>query len=116
MFEHKKQTLLPFPMFLLRVLRFIVYSFSLIFFSLFIGLVGYHFFARLSWVDSFYNASMILTGMGPVAEMNYNSAKIFSSFYALFSGIAFLSTIAVLFAPIIHRLMHMMHIEGDESL
>jgi hypothetical protein len=116
MFEHKKQTLLPFPAFLLRVLRFTVYSFSLIFFSLLIGLVGYHFFGRLSWIDSFYNASMILTGMGPVAAMTSNSAKIFSSFYALFSGIAFMSTIAVLFAPVVHRLMHRMHIEDDDAL
>jgi hypothetical protein len=114
MFEHKKQALLPFPVFLLRVLRFSAYSFSLIFVSLLIGMVGYHVFGHLGWVDSFYNASMILTGMGPIDKMECISAKIFSSFYALFSGIAFLSTIAVLFAPIVHRLMHRMHIEDNE--
>ena len=124
MFEHKRQALLPFPRFMLRVLWFSLYAFLLIMISLLIGVFGYHFFGCLCWVDAFYNASMILTGMGPVAEMTGNSAKIFSSFYALFSGIIFLSTIAVLFAPMAHRLMHIMHIEEapeenqttDESL
>jgi hypothetical protein len=56
---------------------------------------------------------MILTGMGPVAEMTTPPAKIFSSFYALYSGVAFLSITAVFFAPIIHRLLHILHIEQD---
>ena len=113
MFEHKKQDLLPFPLFLTRVLKYLLYSILLICFSLGVGVSGYHFFAKLSWVDSLYNASMILTGMGPVAELTTSAAKVFASVYALFSGIAFLSTVAVVFAPIVHRLMHMMHLEND---
>src|SRR5660398_80394 len=84
-------------------------------FSLAIGVSGYHFFAKLSWIDSLYNASMILTGMGPVAVLPTSAAKIFASFYALFSGIAFLSTVAVIFAPIVHRLMHKMHLKDDNT-
>jgi hypothetical protein len=58
---------------------------------------------------------MILTGMGPVTEMKTSCAKIFSSFYALYSGVAFLSITAVFFAPIIHRLLHILHVETDEG-
>ena len=115
MFEHKKLPILPFRLFLVRVLRFFIYSFVIICVSLFIGIAGYHFIAGLGWTDSFYNASMILTGMGPVNEMTTVSSKVFASFYALFSGIAFLSTVAVLFAPIIHRFMHIMHLEDDKD-
>jgi hypothetical protein len=116
MFEHKRHPLLPFPLFLIRVLRFFIYSLLMIVFALLIGTVGYHSVAGLSWMDSFYNASMILTGMGPVAVMKTSAAKLFSSFYALFSGIAFLTTIAVLYAPIVHRFLHVLHIdEADES-
>ena len=115
MFEHKKHPILPFRLFLIRVLRFFLYSFVIICVSLFIGIAGYHFIAGLDWTDSFYNASMILTGMGPVNEMTTVSSKVFASFYALFSGIAFLSTVAVLFAPIIHRFMHIMHLEDDKD-
>ncbi len=115
MFEHKKHPLLPFPLFLARVLKYLIYSILLICFSLSVGVSGYHFIAKLSWIDSLYNASMILTGMGPVAELPTNAAKIFASIYALFSGIAFLSTVAVVFAPIVHRAMHKMHLENDNT-
>ena len=60
-------------------------------------------------------ACMILTGMGPVAEMPTQGAKIFSSLYALYSGVAFLSITAVLFAPIIHRILHILHVEDENS-
>lgn len=58
---------------------------------------------------------MILTGMGPVAEMKTSGAKIFSSFFALYSGVAFLSITAVFFAPIIHRLLHILQVEKDND-
>jgi len=115
MFEHKRNNLLPFSTFIRRVVKYFLYSLILIGFALLIGIFGYHYYADLNWIDSFYNASMILTGMGPVAEMTSISAKLFSSFYALFSGIAFLSTIAIFFAPIAHRILHRFHIENDES-
>jgi hypothetical protein len=113
MFEHKQHALLPFPKFILRVLKFFFYSVILICFALFVGTLGYHFFADLSWIDSFYNASMILTGMGPVNVLRDSSAKVFSSLYALFSGIIFLSTFAVLIAPIAHRFLHILHIDEE---
>jgi hypothetical protein len=114
-FEHQKQKIIAFPHFLFRVVRYALFAFILVGFSVCIGTVGYHYFAKISWLDSFYMACMILTGMGPVAEMNSPAAKIFSSIYALYSGIAFLSITAVFFAPLIHRLLHILHIEDDES-
>jgi hypothetical protein len=115
MFEHKKNDLLPRYLFIRRVIRYFIYSLFMIGFALLIGISGYHLFADLDWINSFYNASMILTGMGPVAEMSSIGAKLFSSFYALFSGIAFLSTTAVFFAPIAHRILHTFHIENNEQ-
>jgi hypothetical protein len=79
------------------------------------GTVGYHHFGQLNWLDSFHMACMILTGMGPVAEMISDSAKIFSSLYALYSGVAFLSITAVFFAPIIHRLLHILQIDAEDK-
>lgn len=114
-FESKNKALLPFPEFLRRVFRFFLYSLLMIVFSAGTGTVGYRYFAHLAWVDSFYNACMILTGMGPVSVMQTNAAKIFSSLYALFSGIAFLSTVAVLFAPLAHRFLHLLHIDEEDQ-
>ena len=78
------------------------------------GVLGYHHFAHLSWLDSFHMACLILTGMGPVAEMQTSGAKVFDSFYALYSGVAFLSICAVFFAPIVHRIMHILHVDDAE--
>lgn len=86
----------------------------LIAFSLAIGTIGYHNYGEISWIDRFYNASLILTGMGPVNEMHTTSAKLFASFNALINGIAFLSTVAVIFAPIGHHLLQMLHIPNED--
>ncbi|RIW14544.1 hypothetical protein D0X99_13400 [Algoriphagus lacus] len=111
--EHKNQKVLALPLFLIRLGRFALFAFSLVAFSVGFGTMGYHFIANLSWLDSLYMSSMILTGMGPVADMTTDNAKLFSSFYALYSGVAFLSISAVFFTPIIHRLLHILHLEDS---
>jgi len=78
---------------------------------LLIGVIGYHLTAESSWLDSLHNASMILSGMGPVIEINTVSGKLFSSFYALFSGIVFITNIGIILAPALHRMYHRLHLE-----
>lgn len=114
MFEKHNKPLLPKEKYYKRLVNNFFWSLLIIFISLLIGIFGYHFIAKLSWIDSLLNSSMILTGMGPVNIMSDNASKIFASFYALFSGVAFLTTIAVMFAPIIHRFMHKFHLGEDE--
>jgi hypothetical protein len=114
-FEHRREKVAQLSKFLARLGRYGAFSLALICISLLIGIAGYHHYQELSWIDSFYMASMILTGMGPIAEMTTESAKIFSSIYALYSGVAFLSITAIFFAPIIHRLLHVLHVESDEK-
>jgi hypothetical protein len=114
--EHRRQNVLPLPKFLLRLSRYFLFAMALIAFSLIIGVVGYHYLGRLNLLDSFHMSCMILTGMGPVSEMTSNAAKIFSSLYALYSGIAFLSITAVFFAPIIHRILHILHVENNDEV
>ena len=80
-------------------------------FGLGIGVLDYHLIARLSWIDSLLNASMILGGMGPVDPLKTDAAKIFASSYALFSGVAFIGIVSVLLAPFVHRLLHRVHAE-----
>ncbi len=113
--ENRKQKVTSFSRFLIRLWRYNLFAAGLITISLLIGIIGYHYFGFLSWLDSFYMSSMILTGMGPISEMTTNSSKIFSSIYALYSGVAFLSITAVFFAPIIHRLLHILHVELEDG-
>jgi len=80
--------------------------------SLGIGMAGYHFLEHLGWVDSFVNAAMILSGMGPLAPLQTTSGKIFAGCYALFSGLAFITSIGLIFAPVFHRFLHKFHLEA----
>lgn len=113
--KHANRNLLPRKAFLKRVLRYTLFSVALLLISLLIGTTGYHYLAGLGWLDSFYNASMILTGMGPVTALTSPTAKLFASLYALFSGVIFLSIVAVFFAPFAHRLMHLLHVDPEEK-
>jgi hypothetical protein len=80
--------------------------------SLGAGVLGYHELAGLRWIDALLNAAMILTGMGPVDALTTTRGKLFAACYALFSGIAFLSVVAVVFAPVVQRFLHRFHLEA----
>jgi hypothetical protein len=115
MLEHHKKPLLSRGQFLRRQIKYTLFSITILLFSIGIGTAGYHFLGQLPWIDSFLNASMILTGMGPVDHLNSNSGKIFSALYALFSGISFLTFVAVLFTPAYHRFLHKFHLTIEDS-
>jgi hypothetical protein len=83
--------------------------------SLVVGTVGYAYFANLATVDAFLNASMILTGMGPVDKMENTAGKLFAGIYAIYSGVAFLTFCGVLFTPVYHRFMHKFHLELEDE-
>ena len=100
--------------FLTRSIKSFALGFLFLFASLAIGVVGYHYFFNIPWLDSLVNASMILTGMGPVDRAETDGAKIFSSFYAIYSGVAFLTSVAIILSPIVHRFLHKFHLDVEE--
>jgi hypothetical protein len=111
--EKKKRKLQPLPRFARCLATSAAIMLGIVGLALFAGMMGYHTIARLGWVDSLLNASMILTGMGPVDPMKDDAAKLFASGYALFSGVVFLSAVGVLLSPILHRFLRAFHIEDD---
>ena len=113
MYEHKKQKIVPMRMFYKRIMTNIVIASLIMLFCLLIGIAGYHYAAGITWLDSLHNASMILSGMGPVVEIKTDGGKWFSSIYALFSGVIFITNIGVILAPAIHRLFHRLHLEEN---
>lgn len=88
---------------------------GIVLFSLILGTAGYMYFFNLQWDDALYNASMILTGMGPVASADTTAARLFGSFYALYSGVAFLSAVSVMMTPIYKRYIHKVHLNMYEN-
>jgi hypothetical protein len=111
----RHKALPPGHVFFARLLRNAVAGSVFILAALGIGALGYHNFAELSWVDAVLNAAMILTGMGPVSPLPTTAAMLFASVYALFSGVAFLTFVAVLFGPVVQRFLHRFHLELYES-
>ena len=115
MFENKKEPLATRSQFLYRNLISLLWATFILFICLSLGILGYHYIANIEWVDAIHNASMILSGMGPVVEIKNVSGKLFSSGYALFSGVAFITNIGFLLAPAVHRFFHILHLEEDDK-
>ena len=113
--ERGRPALLPRALFLRRLARNAALGFALILASLLLGAAGYHLFAGLPWIDAFLNAAMILTGMGPVDRLPTTASKVFATGYALFSGVAFLTIIGVILAPVVHRFMHRFHFADEDT-
>ena len=111
MYEHKTQPLVSKKIFYQRIGRNLLFSIVTLLLSLAIGVVGYHSTTGMGWLDALLNASMILSGMGPVDTITTSSGKWFASFYALFSGIVFITNIGLILAPAMHRIMHRLHVE-----
>jgi len=113
MYEKKGDKLLAWPRFLRRMALSSLLAVGIVSVAMAAGVTGYHFIAGLKWIDAVLNASMILAGMGPVDPMPGTAAKLFASAYALFSGVVFISAVAVVVAPIFHRILHKFHFDGN---
>ena len=110
-YENRKQPILSSKAFFRRVIMHAAIGGSAIAIALGIGVAGYHWIGGLPWIDSLLNASMILGGMGPVDQLSTSAAKLFASFYALFSGLFMVGAASLMLAPFLHRMMHRIHME-----
>ncbi len=114
-YEHKSKPLLSKKKFYNRLINNSLLALVFLFLSLAIGIGGYMYFGKLSFVDALLNASMILGGMGPVDTLHSDSAKYFASLYALYSGITLITSVGIIFSPMVHRMMHRLHLETDND-
>jgi hypothetical protein len=108
-YASKYQSPLPRAAFARRLLRHIALALCLLVGSLAIGMAGYILQEQLSCIDAFLNAAMLLGGMGPVDPPHTTSGKLFAGLYALYAGLVFIITAALLFTPILHRVLHRFH-------
>ena len=125
MFEPRRKPLLPLPAFYARVARSLALAFAIVLVSLGIGMTGYHVFENLPWLAAFLNAATLIVISiwiavealhrlsAPVAPMQTTDGKLFAGCYALFSGLALITTLAVIFAPLFHRFLHKFHFDAD---
>jgi hypothetical protein len=114
-FESRHEKLASPDVFRKRLVQSGLFGCFMVFVSLVVGMAGYSYFEHLGFVDAFENAAMILSGMGPLWDPKSTGGKIFAGIYALYSGFAVLVIAAIMFAPVIHRIMHRFHIEERAS-
>ena len=114
-FESKHQPLLSRKAFVARVAASFGVASIFIAASLIAGMVGYHCLENLAWIDAFANASMILSGMGPLDAPKTWGGTLFAGLYALYSGLAVILAAGILFTPVVHRLLHKFHLEEEKQ-
>ena len=114
-FESKHQPLLSRRSFAKRLARNFALAAALIGLSLVGGMAGYHYFEGMTGIDAFVNAAMILSGMGPVSPLETSGGKLFAGLYAIYSGLALILATGIIFAPVVHRLLHRFHLEADKK-
>ena len=113
MYESKSQPPIPRASFARRLGVHLGLAICLLLVSLGAGMVGYVQLERLSWMDAFLNSAMLLGGMGPVNLPQTEGGKLFAGIYALYAGLVFIVTAALVFTPILHRVIH--HFHWDEK-
>jgi len=112
-YERRSEPLLPRRAFLLRLTRHGAVAMGLLAASLAVGMVGYHLFEKLHWIDAFLNTAMLLGGMGPVDPPKTAGGKLFAGLYALYAGLVVITVAAILGTPIFHRVLHRFHADAD---
>ena len=112
MFEHSKQQPLSPARFLRRVAHQTGIVLGLMSISLLIGTAGYHFIEEMAWIDAFYNAALIMSGMGPAGDLHSDAGKLFASLFSLYSGLFLVAAVGVLLLPFMHRILHVLHHEA----
>ena len=115
MFEHYHQQLLPKDKFFMRMTRSVVVSLLLLCATIMLGMIAFHFTEKYSWLDSFLNSVMIMTGVGTVGVINTSAGKIVTGIYSLMSTLIFFTILAIIFTPLLHRLLHKFHLDVDRK-
>ena len=113
--ESRLKPLAPQRVFVQRLLVSGAVGVGIVIVSLGAGMAGYHGYEGLPWIDAFLNASMILSGMGPLMQPQTTGGKLFAGFYALYSGLAVILVAGVIFAPVVHRFLHRFHMEDTDD-
>jgi hypothetical protein len=114
-YEHRRQSPIPSPQFLMRLLWHFAAASVLLALSLWLGMAGYEYYEKLPWRDAFLNSAMLLGGMGPVNNPVTPAGKLFAGWYALYAGLIFLVSSTIMLAPVLHRMLHLFHCDERDK-
>jgi hypothetical protein len=112
-FEHRTKPLAPHRVFIGRLATSVAIALALIGAALAIGMIGYRLTEQMEWIDAFLNSAMLLGGMGEVDPLRTEAGKLFAGIYALFCGLLIVLGSGIILAPILHRVLHALHVEDS---
>jgi hypothetical protein len=115
MFEHYRQPLLPRHKFLLRMVRSVIISMCILSVTIFLGILCFRAVEGYSWIDAFLNSVMIMTGVGTINAATTDSGKILTGIYSIISTFIFFAILAIIFTPVLHRVLHRLHLDVDRK-
>jgi hypothetical protein len=115
MFEHYRQPLLPRQKFLLRMARSVLVSLIILLATILGGTLSFHLIEGYSPIDAFLNSVMIMTGVGTVGTITTDAGKILTGIYSIISTLIFFTTLAIIFTPVLHRVLHRLHLDVDNK-
>jgi hypothetical protein len=115
MYERYHQPLLPLKAFYRRMVRSLAFSIFLLIGTVLTGSAAFHFIEKFPWVDSFLNCALIMTGVGTVRTVNSTPGKVFTGIYSVVSTLVFFAILAIIFPPVLHRLLHKFHLDVDKQ-
>jgi hypothetical protein len=113
MYEHRHEPVLPREAFARRFLQHLGCALGLLALSLALGVGGYVYLEDMPPLDAFLNAAMLLGGMGPVTALHSDAGKLFAGCYALYAGLVFIATAALMITPVAHRVLHHFHWQDE---
>ena len=113
--EHRAEGVISRWAFMHRMTLAVVLWAVLIGIGLAIGMAGYAWTEKMSGTDAFLNAAMILSGMGPIGDLQSESGKLFAGCYAIFSGLLIVIATGVVLTPVFHRVLHRFHVATEEG-
>lgn len=115
-YEHRGQRPISRSRFLLRLVTHAIVAQVIVVVSLGAGMVGYHHYESMNWRDAYLNTTMLLGGMGPVKTELTEQGKVFAGTYALYAGLVVIAVVAIMIAPVMHRVLHRFHwaAEGEK--
>jgi hypothetical protein len=114
-FEKRHHKLASSQVFSQRLLRHGFVALATIIATLAVGMVGYMGFEGMGFADAFVNSAMILSGMGPMGELQFDGAKIFAGLYAIVCGLLLFAVAGIMLVPVFHRILHDFHVDDDDK-
>lgn len=115
MYEKISDGLIPTERFARRILVHSLLIFLMMALSVSVGAVGFIVFENRSLEDAILHSAFMLSGFGLVEVPVSFGGKLFAGIYGLYASIFFLAAFSIIFAPIVHRILHKLHLDSSDD-